>query len=284
MEAYTNLLTDPMAWATEAGGRALAEAQAFLPKLLQALVLLLLAWGAAWLLRAVILRFGRGLDRLLASLNRATGEDTTRPGWSVTAITAGVAFWVVIALGVVSASEVLGLALLAEWLEDLLGYLPRVLISGFILFIGYLVSQGLRDLLLGLPAIRRLRYGGLLAGSLSGLTLAFALLLALDQLGLDTGLLKSVLIIAVAALAGAGALAFGLGTADTVRNIMASHYLRTIYQPGVLVRMDGREGEILELTPVGVLLETAEGREFIPARRFLEQGAVIVDPEEDDGA
>lgn len=279
-----NLLTEPAAWAAEAGLQALAGVQAFLPRLLHAIVLLALAWAGAWLLRQVIRRFGKGLDRLLGSLRRTAGEDAGPPEWSVTAIVAGVAFWVVLALGIRNASEILGLVLLAGWLEGLLGYLPRLLIGGFILFIGYLVSRGLRDLLLGLSATRRLRYGGLLAQTLAGLILAFALLLALDELGLDAGLLKSILVIAFAALGGGAALAFGLGAAESVRDIMASHHLRAIYQPGVVVRVGGQEGEILEVTPVGVLLETAEGRTFIPARLFLERSAVVVDPEDDDGA
>jgi hypothetical protein len=65
-----------------------------------------------------------------------------------------------------------------------------------------------------------------------------------------------------------------------VRNIMASHYVRKAYRTGQRVRMEGLEGEILELTQVSVILETQEGAAWIPARRFLEQVALVIEEEE----
>lgn len=281
--ANPELLSDPAAWATDVMARAYNAIQAFLPDLLLAGIVLLGGWLGAWAIRLIILRFGSGLDTLLSTLNQTPAATTQRFRWSIAAIVGNVAFWIVIAAALVSASETLGLRLLAGWLNELLSYLPRLLISGAILFIGYLVSRGLRDLILGFSGARNLQHGVLLGETASGLVLAFALLLALDQLGLDVDLLKNIIVLAFAAFFGGTALAFGIGAADAVRNIMASHYLRRMYQPGLLVQVGDREGEILELTAVGVLLETENGQAFIPARVFLESGSMILEPEDDDG-
>ena len=49
------------------------------------------------------------------------------------------------------------------------------------------------------------------------------------------------------------------------------------------VRVGDIEGEILEITPTNVVVETDEGRAHIPARRFAEDVAVLLTGERDDG-
>ena len=72
--------------------------------------------------------------------------------------------------------------------------------------------------------------------------------------------------------------------ADSVRNVMASHYVRKAYRPGQRVRILGIEGEVVELTPVEVILVTGDGEARIPARQFLDNIALIIDSEEDVSA
>ena len=61
---------------------------------------------------------------------------------------------------------------------------------------------------------------------------------------------------------------------------MASHYVRKVYRPGLRVRVQGLEGEILEMTQVAVMVETAEGEASIPARAFLETVSLIIEEQE----
>ncbi len=279
----SDIFSDPGVWAANLFGRALVAVKAFLPDLVAGLVLLLVGWLAAWLLRGAILRFGRGLDALLSALQRRAGVSVARPRWSVAAVVASLAFWIVLAFTVIGTSEIFGLDDLAGWLRGLLGYLPTLLIGAAILFIGYLISSGLRDLIGGISVARGTRHGDILGQLVFGSVLVFALLLALGHLGLNVGLLENIIILAAAGLFGGTALAFGIGAADSVRNVMASHYLRRLYQPGQHVRFHDVDGQILELTPVGVLLETDSGQAFIQARSFLEAGAITVVPEEGDG-
>ncbi len=278
-----NILNDSTAWAANLATRAYATFQAFLPDLLLALVQLLLGLVAAWLVRLIILRFGRGLDRLLSTLQIGSEVSVSRHNWPISAIAGNIIFWVIIAFSLVVASRTLDLAFMANWLQDVLSYLPRLLISAVILFIGNLISQGLRELINGYAHAHDLQHGSLLAQLAAGLVIIFALLLALDQLGLDVSLLENIIVLAFAAFFGGTALAFGLGAADSVRNIMASYYVRNQYQPGLHVRVDDLEGEILEMTSVAILLDTEAGQIMIPARLFMEKASVIIEPEEIDG-
>ena len=277
-----NLIDDPGLWLEYALEDLILVLKTFLPNLLGALALLLIGWLAAFVVRWLIHRFGKGLDAILAVIHRWLGQEVTRPRWSVSNLVANVAFWITLAYTVSAAAEQLGLITFANWVLGLLGYLPRVLISAFILFIGYLISNGVRNVIVAVADSNNFQHGLSLGHLASGLILALTLLLGLAQLGLDVAVFANIILLAAAALFGSAALAFGIGAGDAVRNIMASHYVRKAYRPGQKVRMQGLEGEILELTQVAVIVETGEGEASIPAQHFLENVALVVEEQESE--
>lgn len=275
-----NFLDNPRQWFEQMLQQGLTALKTFVPELLAALALLLLGWLGALFVRWLIQRFGKGLDAVLTVVHRWTGQEVTRPRWSVSGWVADGAFWIILVYAVSAASAQLGLLTFASWLRDLLGYLPRVLISAFTVFIGYLISNGVRNMIVAIAATSRFQHGESLGQLVAALILIFALLLGLGQLGLDVSLFSSILLLVAAALLGGAALAFGIGAGDAVRNVMASHYVRKAYKQGQRVRVAGLEGDILELTQVAVVLETAAGEALIPARTFLEQVSLLLDEEE----
>ncbi len=279
-EIGVNLIDNPSLWFDEALGELTVALKTLLPNLLGALALLLLGWLAAFVIRWLIHRFGKGLDAILAAVHRWTGQEVSQPRWSVSNLVGNAAFWLTLAYALSAAAEQLGLTTFANWVLSLLGYLPGLLISLFILFIGYLVSSGIRNLILAVAESNGFRHGIALGHLASGLILAFALLLGLAQLGLDVALFTDIIVLAAAALFASAALAFGIGAADAVRNVMASHYVRQAYRPGQRIRVGDVQGEILELTQVAVVVETEHGEAWIPARHFLEQVAVTVEEQE----
>jgi len=279
-EIGVNLIDDPGQWLEEALRELTLALKTFLPHLLEALALLIIGWLAAFIVRWLVNRFGKGLDAIMAIVHRWLGQEVPRTRWSVTTLVGNIAFWITLAYTVSAAAEQIGLITFANWVLELIGYLPRVLISIFILFIGYLISSGIRNMIVALADTSDFQHGLPLGHLVAGLILAFALLLGLNQLGLDVSLFANIIILAVAALFGSAAVAFGIGAADAVRNVMASHYVRKTYRNGLRVRVQGTEGDILEMTPVAVILETAEGEAMIPARHFLENVSLVVEEQE----
>ena len=278
-EIGVNLIDDPGLWLEEALAELTLAMKTFLPNLLGALALLIIGWAAAFAVRWLIHRFGKGLDAVLTVVHRWMGQKVARPRWSVSVLAGNVGFWITLAYAVSASAEQLGLITFANWVLELLGYLPSVLSSAFVLFIGYLVSNGVRNMILVVAESSGFQHGPSLGQLTFGLILAFTLLLGLDQLGLDVDVLSDIILLAAAAIFGGVALAFGIGSGDAVRNVMAAHYVRKAYRPGQKVRMQGLEGEILELTQVAVILETEEGMAWIPARHFLETVALVVEEE-----
>ena len=278
-EIGADLLEDPAQWLQQLVTEVTDTLITFLPDLLIAVALLLVGWAGAFMLRWLIHRFGKGLDAIMNVVNRRLGQKVTRPRWSMSTLVGDIAFWIMLAWVFSAAAEQLGLVTLANWILGLLGYLPRVMISMFILFIGYLVSEGVRRFIISLAESSGYQHGPAVSFLVSGLVLAFALLLGLAQLGLDVTVFANIITLAAAALFGSIALAFGIGAGDSVRNVMASHYVRKFYRQGQRVRINDIEGEVLEMTQVDVILETSQGEARIPARQFLENVTLIIDEE-----
>jgi hypothetical protein len=283
-EVGVNLIDQPALWFDQAINELIITLKTFLPNLIGGVALLIFGWLMAFVARWLIMRFGKGLDAILAVLSRWTGHEVSQPRWSISALVANFAFWMIFAYAVSAAAEQIGLNTFANWVLGLLGYLPGLLISLFILFIGYLVSGGVRNLILAVAESNGFQHGLTLGHLSAGLIMAFTLLLSLSQLGLDVTLFTSIITLAAAALFASGALAFGIGAADAVRNVLASHYVRKAFQPGQHVRIEGLEGEILELTQVAVLVGTEEGEAWVPARQFLDKVTLILDDEDETHA
>jgi small-conductance mechanosensitive channel len=279
-----NLIENPGLWLEQVVKELTDAIITFLPDLLGALALLLVGWVGAFILRWLIHRFGKGMDAIMNVLNRWLGQKVTRPRWSISSLVGDITFWITLIYVFSAAADQLGLNTLANWILGLLGYLPRVVISIFILMLGYLISEGVRKFIVSLADSSGYQHGLTLGHMASGLILAFTLLLGLAQLGLDVTVFANIITLAAAALFGGIALAFGIGAGDSVRNVMVSHYVRKAYRPGQRVRVLGIEGEIVELTPVDVIVVTGDGEARIPARQFLENLVLIIDGEENVSA
>ncbi|MBY4676089.1 mechanosensitive ion channel family protein [Marinobacterium arenosum] len=255
---------------------------AYLPDLVTALLLLLLGWLLARLLRRLVLSFGNGIDRLLSRLQPGKAGAALPLRKPASALVANGLYWLVILFFIAAAAEPLGLPGLSDWLGRFIAYLPELITGLLIIFAGYLLGGLVYDLIDAAARSRNLKQAAVLSRAGQLLVLVFAFVLGIGQLGLDISLLVNVVTLAFAAVLGGLALAFGLGASQQVGNILASQQLRKRYRVGQRVRVAELEGEILELTGSTVLLDTAQGRALVPARLFNEQVTLLLDGEQVD--
>lgn len=190
-----------------------SEIAVFVPKLLAALLLLLLGWLLARLLRA-------GVQRLLEAVNfrhladksglEAMAE-TSGMRLSLAGIIGAVVYWLVILVVAVSVANSLGLHAVAELLNRAALYLPNVLAAILVLVFGTLLARLVNRLLFAW--LHGINAPGALALS-TGAEYAvqvFAFFLALEQLAIGTQLVTAAFSIVFGGLVLALALAFGLG-------------------------------------------------------------------------
>lgn len=272
MDTYESLRV-ALAKAFSQLGAQLAE---YAPKLLGALLLLLVGWLIARLLRGLAVRVMHVLELVLHRLWRGpAGKASVLPSASVE-IVGTILFWVVIVFFAAAATNVLGLDAFSSWLKDLMAYLPTLVAGLLIILAGVLLSGFGRDLtvaaLATLPESQRLQVGRIVQGAI----LVTAIVMGADQIGIQITFLVVLAAVTTSAVIGGVALAVSLGARSYVANLIGAHYLRHAFEPGQRVKIGATEGTILELTAVSLVLETDQGRATIPAKIYNEETIVLL--------
>lgn len=248
----------------------------FLPTLLAAALTVLAGWLVARLLRWLATRL---IDRLarLAPGRAVEGELRASGVERLAAEAVGrVVFWAVFLFSLAVAGEVLGLDVISSGLSGLAGYLPSVLAAVLVVIAGIVLGNLARNWIVGATARARISYGELAGQTTRGAIWLVAGVVALDQIGIESALLILTVGILVGTAVGSAALAFALGSRETVGNFIAVHYLGQSYRIGDTVRSGEFRGKIVEFTRTAVVLDTPEGRALVPASEFGGRASVLL--------
>ena len=247
------------------------------PRLVTALLIMACGVAVAYLLRIIIGRVVAGLDRLIPSRRLRASLRTVAIGRPASEMVGTVVFWFVILLFLASATETIGLPLVTSWLSGAARYLPGVLSALLIALAGLAVGVFLRDLAISALARAGVPNSRALGRLLQTVVVLVCVMIAVDQLGIDTTLLTALIVTLLGVALLGGAVAFGLGARTEVSNILASHYLQKTYKVGNRVRIGDLKGEVLQITPTAVVLDSGEGRVTVPAKRFSEEASVMLE-------
>jgi mechanosensitive ion channel-like protein len=132
--------------------------------------------------------------------------------------------WFVRLIVLVSAFDALGLPAVSQVLQQLLLWLPNLVVALVILVLAGLAANALAGLVRGATAEAGLGNPDLLATVARVAVWGFAIVVAVNQIGIATTLVNTLFMGLVGALALALGLAFGLGGRDTAAQIVAAWY------------------------------------------------------------
>ncbi len=264
--------------------RITSEIIGFLPEIGAALLLLLAGWILARLLRALVVRSAGLFGRLLQRIGLARRAESGRLKDATVRTIGEIVFWLVVLFFLAAATSVLGLQMFANWLDQVVGYLPQIISGLLIIFAGVVLSNIARDGALAAFASANAQQRTFIARGAQVFTLGLLVVVGLDQIGIDITVVVTVFAIVLGSVLGGLAIAFSLGARVFVSNLIGVHYLSPDYRIGVRIGIDGAVGTIVEITRIAVVLETDEGRLTVPARLFSEQASVVFTKEQDDAA
>ena len=247
----------------------------YLPQIVSALLLLLLGWMVAAILRSITTRAFRGigwvLPRIIPGGRGARLHTAFKP-----ALLGGIVFWVVILAFVAAASQVLGLTIFSSWLDALFNRLPLIVLAVLILVISIIVSHLVRDAVNSAAAAAGLEHRQLFGYVAQTVILSTAAIVALDLVGLDISFLLVLAATLLGAVAGGAALAFGLGSQQYVSNLLGVRSVQQRFREGDTIMIAGLQGRIVELNQRSITLETADGLVSIPGRLFSEHPCTLL--------
>lgn len=241
-----------------------------IPQLIISLIVLVIGYLVARLAKYLIIRFVRYLNRLIKQKYEKANiaQSASFLGTAV--------YWLILFSTFLLITDILDIRIVTEWLDSLLRYSPNVLAAILIIFIALILGRMLADILSNLGSSFGLTYGKTLGKIVQYLILVTAIIIAIDQIGIEVAFLIHLIDIVLAALLFGAALAFGLGARSSVSNILASFYIRKMYEEGDRIRIDETEGQIIKIDATMVVLTTESGRVVIPAKDFNDKQTFLI--------
>jgi hypothetical protein len=198
---------------------------AAIPLVIGALLIIIIGWiiaGALARLTTEVLR-RVGADRLYAEhAGRVYGERTR----SITPSVVGgeLVKWLVRLVFLVAAANVLGLTQVSELLNDVLLWIPNLIVAAIILLVAPLVARFVRGTIEVGAGEMGFSNAPLLGRIAEIAIVAFAVIIVINQLGIAANLVNTLFIGVVAALSLAFGLAFGLGGRDVAAQLTQRWY------------------------------------------------------------
>ena len=167
----------------------IAEIIAFLPRLVGALVVLLIGWvvGVAAARVVTTLTDKVQLDRMVLDtpLGRIMGGSRDAVSKTFGAITK----WFVYALAILAAANVLAIPLLSQWISTAVSYLPAFIAGLAVIILGFVVADFIGDAIMNTRAATQTSYTSWFATGTRMFLYFTAIVIGLDTMGVDVSIL-----------------------------------------------------------------------------------------------
>jgi hypothetical protein len=245
-----------------------------IPALLKAVVVFLVGYLLAKVLYQVVRRLvaAAGLDRLAEKMMDIELFRRVNLHLVPSRVLAAIVYYFILIVFIMASVEALGMDMLSAMMADLVTYLPNA-ITAFILLIGgiFLADAIKRAVVsacrsLGIPS------GNLIGNAIFYFILLNVILVALSQAELQTDFMETNISIILAGIAGAFAIGYGMASRHIMGNILASFYNREQLRVGDEVSIDGKRGEVIQLTNVSITLRGDDSEITVPFSKLSSEG------------
>jgi len=272
---YASLMDTLIAGLSNAGTKIIA----YIPRLLTAAIVLIIGWLTARLLKAIIVRLVRGLDNLWHKyiIRKELAEVQHR--YPPTKVVGEISFWLIVLFFASLSAEILGLAAFVSWISQVVSFFP-LLIAGFVIIVaGFILSSLVRELVASAAVSAGSTQAELLGRVTQVIILVIAIVIGVDQIGIDITFLSIIAAILLSATLGAVAIAFGIGAKKHVENIISGHNVRRRYRSGDTIKIRDIEGKIVKIGSTEIVIDAAEGQVSVPTSLFNKETAVLIERE-----
>ncbi len=197
---------------------------AFLPNLLAFIVILVIGYIVAKIIKTLVSKGLQklGIDRRLHESDASKYVDAVSPGASPSNGIATVIFWLVFAFFFFSAIGALKIPALTVFMNQVLAYLPNVVVAMVIFVVAALIAGAVAAAIL--RVMGDTPTGKVAASVLPALVMVIALFMILDQLQIAEDIVRITFAATMFALALGLALAFGLGGRPIAQKMLEDAY------------------------------------------------------------
>jgi small-conductance mechanosensitive channel len=202
---------------------ALSTFLGYIPQLIGAVVILIVGYVIARVLRAVVGRVlqGIGFDRWMERGGIKQFFDRAETNQTPASILGALVFWFVFIIAITMAADALGISQVSVVLAQLIAYIPQIIAAILILILAALLANFISGIVRGTTG------SDLLASVAQYAIIVYAVFAALTQLGVAVQLTANTFLIMLGAVALAAVIAFGIGGREVARDILEKAYNRS---------------------------------------------------------
>lgn len=208
---------------TEVAKVALLKLGSILSTLIGLLVVIVVGWLIAKVVKAVTLRVLKTAK--FDSVSDSTGiSDFLKKGGikhTLSEVIGNLFYWLCLLVTAAVAVDFLGLAAVAELLNRVILYVPHIIVAIFVLLLGVFMSKFLGTLVQTTAANAGLMRAKLLSKIVEVIVIISAVVIALEQLNIGADIITFLVKYIIISIAAAAALAFGLGCKDMAAKALA---------------------------------------------------------------
>jgi mechanosensitive ion channel-like protein len=252
---------------------ALSDFFSFIPNLIGAIILLVVGWFLGKLIGGLVTKALRAVqfNKVADKAEIDTFLQNAGVKMDPAAVVGAIARWFVYLVFFLAAFNALGLPQVAAVIDDVLAFLPKVVVAIIVLLVGALAGNLLAGVVRG-----ALRSAGVGQADLFGTVarcavIAFAAIAALDMLEIAPTIVATLWQGLIFGIVGVLVLAFGLGGRQAASDLTLGRLLRAELEPGVEVQAGEHRGTVRTIGSLFTTLETDQGVVKVPNTQLTSQ-------------
>lgn len=201
----------------------LSQISRFLVNALLVIIILIIGWVIAKLIRTVVTRVLRAVklddlsDRIELDSILAKGGITL----SLSELIGVICYWLAVLVTFVVAINAVGLTIAADLLNRVILYIPNIIAAIFILILGMFIATLLSNIVQTAANNAGVAQSRLLGKVVEAVVIIFAIAITLEQLGIGAKIIELTTSILLGSLGLGLALAFGLGGRDSAAKFIS---------------------------------------------------------------
>ncbi|MEO6083975.1 MAG: hypothetical protein ABIQ18_12820 [Umezawaea sp.] len=193
----------------DAAGDALRSVVTFLPKLVGFLLVLVIGWFVARLLRTGVRKVLEHVHFDRAVQHGGIGDALARTRFDAAGLVAQIVYYAVLLIALQIAFGLFGSNPVSALLTDIVAWLPRAVVAIIIIVVAAAIARAVRDL--ASRAMGGLSYGPTVAKIASWFIIGIGVIAALNQIGIATTVTTPILITVLATVGGIAVVGVGGG-------------------------------------------------------------------------
>lgn len=196
--------------------------QKFLPNLMSSILILILGFITAWIIRIVVGKIAKLVkaDKIISNSDIARMLEKSDIRMSPIKVLRQLLYWTIVFIFAIIALISLKVPAMENLLERFFLYLPNVFIAALLLVIGYLVANFIGRILLITQVNAGVKYAGIISKAVKILILIFSFAMAIEQLGIGKETVLIAFTITFGGIVLALALALGFGGKDIAKDFL----------------------------------------------------------------